>query len=72
MTHSTDIAATPLSLWNTETPDLHLGMQRFLTADEHVEFLARHGVRNMALNAMPLGRDIGCMLQAVDAVRHGA
>ncbi len=74
MTHSTHPAAAPepRSLWNAKEPGLHLGTQRFLTTDEHLEFLARHGVRNMALNTMPLDRDIGCMLQAVDSVRHGA
>ena len=50
---------SPHSLWNTDTPGLHLGTQRFLTTDEHLEFLARHGVHNMALNTMPVDRECG-------------
>jgi mannonate dehydratase len=30
-----------------------------MTTDEDLEFLARHGVQNMALNTMPLDREIG-------------
>lgn len=56
---STSSAPAPESPWNTDSPGLHLGTQRFLTTDEDLEFLARHGVENMALNRMPLDRDIG-------------
>ena len=47
------------SLWDPHNPRMHIGTQRFLTSDEHLEFLVRHGVNNMALNRMPLDRDIG-------------
>lgn len=36
--------------WNPENPRMHIGTQRFSTSDEHLEFLARCGVTNMALN----------------------
>jgi mannonate dehydratase len=64
MTTATDTPAhsgapEPHSLWDTGEPQLHLGTQRFLTTDEDLEFLARHGVTNMALNRMPCDREIG-------------
>ena len=36
--------------WNSENPRMHIGTQRFSTSDEHLEFLARCGVTNMAIN----------------------
>ena len=38
------------SEWDPENPRMHIGTQRFSTSDEHLEFLARCGVTNMALN----------------------
>ncbi|HIG15869.1 MAG TPA: D-mannonate dehydratase [Candidatus Handelsmanbacteria bacterium] len=52
-------APEPHSLWNTDSPRLHLGTQRFMTTDDDLEFLNRHGVENMALNRMPLDREFG-------------
>ena len=52
-------APDPASLWQKGEPGLHLGTQRFSTSDEDLEFLARHGVENMALNTMPIDREIG-------------
>ncbi|MEE2658916.1 MAG: hypothetical protein VX733_10455 [Candidatus Latescibacterota bacterium] len=54
-----DTFVDPKDLWDTGNPRLHLGTQRFLTSEEHLEFLVRHGVEHMALNRMPLDRDIG-------------
>jgi len=36
--------------WNPDNPHMHIGTQRFTTSDEHLEFLARCGVSNMAIN----------------------
>ena len=36
--------------WDPENPRMHIGTQRFSTSDEHLEFLARCGVTNMAIN----------------------
>ena len=52
-------APAPESLWYLDAPRMHIGTQRFTTSDEDLEFLARHGVQNMALNTMPLDREIG-------------
>jgi len=58
-TTRTSGAPDPESLWHPDEPRMHLGTQRFVTSDEDLEFLARHGVENMALNRMPIDRDIG-------------
>ena len=58
-TTQTSGAPAPESLWHPDAPQLHMGTQRFSTSDEDLEFLARHGVKNMALNTMPLDREIG-------------
>lgn len=52
-------APAPVSLWDAANPGLHLGTQRSRTTDEDLEFLARTGARNMALNTMPLDRKVG-------------
>ncbi len=49
-------------LWDPQNPRMHVGTQRFTTSDEHLEFLARHGVNNMAVNNandIPFHREIG-------------
>jgi len=38
---------------------MHVGTQRFTTSDEHLEFLARHGVRNMSVSDIAFHRDRG-------------
>ncbi len=51
------------TLWDPENPHMHLGTQRFANSDEHLDFLARHGISNMALNTMPVDRQggrLGC------------
>ena len=52
-------APDPELLWQPDEPRMHLGTQRFTTSDEDLEFLARYGVQNMALNSMPIDREIG-------------
>ncbi|MBT4098054.1 MAG: hypothetical protein HOM68_06835 [Gemmatimonadetes bacterium] len=64
--------ADPLSLWDTQSPRLHLGTQRFTTSDEDLEFLARHGVTSMAVNRMPVDRDIGWDAQLLGSEREKA
>jgi mannonate dehydratase len=68
----TERPADPLSLWNTQSPRLHLGTQRFTTSDEDLEFLARHGVTSMAVNRMPVHRDIGWDAQLLGSQREKA
>ena len=58
-TTRTSGASDPESLWHPDEPLMHLGTQRFTTTDEELAFMARHGVENMALNRMPIDRDIG-------------
>jgi mannonate dehydratase len=36
--------------WNPHKPHMHVGTQRFTTSDEHLEFLARLGVNNVAIS----------------------
>jgi mannonate dehydratase len=38
---------------------MHVGTQRFTTSDEHLAFLARHGVNSMAVNDITFHRDRG-------------
>ena len=38
------------AVWDAENPRMHIGTQRFSTSDEHLEFLVRCGVTNMAIN----------------------
>jgi mannonate dehydratase len=49
----------PHRLWGLDIPGLHIGTQRFTTSDDDLNFLNRHGVSHMALNTMPVDRDIG-------------
>ena len=48
-----------LSEWNSQNPQMHVGTQRFTTSDEHLAFLARHGVRNMSVSDLTFDRDRG-------------
>ena len=52
-------APDPHSLWHPGAPLMHIGTQRFSTSDEDLNFLARQGIRNMAINSMPVDREIG-------------
>ena len=47
------------AVWDAEKPRLHVGTQRFTTSDEHLEFLARHGVNHMAISDLRFRRDLG-------------
>jgi len=47
------------TLWNPQRPPMHVGTQRFTTLDEHLEFLARHGVNNMSVSDITFHRDRG-------------
>jgi mannonate dehydratase len=38
---------------------MHVGTQRFTTSDEHLSFLARHGVNNMSVSDITFHRDRG-------------
>ena len=49
----------PHRLWELDIPGLHIGTQRFTTSEDDLNFLNRHGVSYMALNTMPVDRDIG-------------
>ena len=52
----------PHGLWNTERPRMHVGTQRFDTTDEHLSFLARHGVNSMGRERhhVPPRSGLGC------------
>ena len=54
---SSETNNTPV--WNAQNPGMHVGTQRFDTIDEHLEFLARHGVNGMAANDITFHRDRG-------------
>ncbi len=60
----------PLALWDKQNPRMHLGTQRFTVSDEHLEFLIRHGVTNMAMNTMPLDREIGWDAEELGKMRE--
>lgn len=47
------------AVWDSERPNMHIGTQRFEVNDEHLGFLARCGVNNMAVNDVTFHRDIG-------------
>ncbi len=68
----TDRLPDPHSLWSTDSPRLHLGTQRFTTSDEDLEFLARHGVTSMAINRMPIDREIGWDVDSLAGEREKA
>lgn len=78
MTTTTDVSSeeTVGAVWDLQNPGMHIGTQRFTTSDEDLEFLARHGVQNMALNTMPINREIGWDVewltgQKEQCARHG-
>ena len=52
-------ADDPHELWRPGAPEMHIGTQRFTNSDEDLNFLNRHGVSNMAINSMPVDREIG-------------
>ena len=54
---ASDTNSTPA--WDSQNPGLHVGTQRFDTTDEHLEFLARHGVNGMAANDITFHPDRG-------------
>ena len=58
MPDSTNAPFDP-SLWDPQSPHMHLGTQRFDVTDTHLSFLARCGVGAMAANTMPYHDDIG-------------
>jgi mannonate dehydratase len=47
------------TLWDPQRPRMHVGTQRFTTSDEHLEFLARHGVNSMSVSDIAFHRDRG-------------
>ncbi|MDA0747908.1 MAG: mannonate dehydratase [bacterium] len=47
------------AVWDPQNPRMHVGTQRFTTSDEHLEFLARFGVNNMAISDITFSRDYG-------------
>ena len=49
----------PHGLWKPHAAQMHIGTQRFTNSDEDLGFLNRQGVANMAINQMPIDRDIG-------------
>ncbi len=59
----------PHGLWNTGNPRMHVGTQRFDTTDEHLSFLARHGVNSMAANDITFHRDRGWDAEELAAKR---
>ena len=61
MTTTTDnpVQEVAGAIWDAHNPAMHLGTQRFTTSEEDLAFLARNGVQNMALNTMPIDRQIG-------------
>lgn len=46
-------------VWDSQNPRMHVGTQRFTTSDEHLEFLARHGVFSMSVSDITFYRDRG-------------
>ena len=46
-------------MWDPERPRMHVGTQRFTTSDEHLAFLARHGVEGMSVGDLTFHRDRG-------------
>ena len=49
----------PHGLWKPQAAQMHIGTQRFTNSDEDLGFLNRQGVANMAINQMPVHREIG-------------
>ena len=49
----------PHGLWKPHAAQMHIGTQRFTNSDEDLGFLNRQGVANMAINRMPIDREIG-------------
>ena len=47
------------AIWDSDQPRMHVGTQRFEVNDEHLAFLARHGVNALAINDITFHRDIG-------------
>ena len=71
----TTTTATPAqevagATWDANNPAMHLGTQRFTTSDEDLAFLARNGVQNMALNTMPVDRQIGWDVEWLGGVKE--
>jgi mannonate dehydratase len=48
---------------------MHVGTQRFTTSDEHLAFLARHGVNGMSVSDITFHRDRGWDAQEIEAKR---
>ncbi len=52
-------------LWDPQNPRVHVGTQRFTTSDEHLAFLARHGVNSMSVSDITFHRDRGWDTQEI-------
>jgi len=64
--HQTD----SVPLWDPQNPRMHVGTQRFTTSDEHLEFLARHGVNSMSVSDITFHRDRGWDAEEIAAKRE--
>jgi mannonate dehydratase len=64
------------AVWNPSSPRMHVGTQRFTTSDEHLEFLARHGVKSMSVSDLSFDRERGWDVEELirkrkKCARHG-
>ena len=51
--------------WDPQNPRMHVGTQRFTTSDEHLTFLARHGVKGMSVSDLTFHHDRGWDAQEI-------